>query len=59
MGDKIRRIGQGQAMGDFECQADNYGICILENEKNLKDFRQIKDIIGSGLLEDESIETCY
>lgn len=46
-------------MGDFECQAKNYGICILGNEKNLKVFRQIKNIIGSGLLEDESIETCY
>lgn len=52
MGDKIRRIGWGQAMDDFECQARNLGVYFLENEKNQKDFGQIKDIIRSGLSED-------
>lgn len=39
-------------MDDFECQADNFGIYFLGNEKNLKDFGQIKDIIGHSLSED-------
>lgn len=51
-GDKIRRIGWGQAMDDFECQDKNFGIYFLESERNLKDLGQIKDIIGSVLSED-------
>lgn len=42
MGDKISRIGSGQAIDVFECQAENLRIYFLGNEKNLKDFGQIK-----------------
>ena len=30
---EIRRRGWGQDMDDFECQAENFGICLLGNEK--------------------------
>lgn len=52
MEDKIRRIGWGQAMDNFECQAGNLGVYFLENENNWKDFGQTKDILRSGLWED-------
>jgi len=39
-------------MDDFECQDKSFSIYFLENEKNLKDFEEIKDIIGSALSED-------
>lgn len=42
MGDKYRRIGRGQAMDDFECHAENFGIYFLGNEENLKDFGLVR-----------------
>lgn len=42
MGGKIRRSSCGQDMDDFECQAENFGIYLLGNEKTLKDFGPVR-----------------
>lgn len=42
MGDKYRRIGSGQAMDNFECHAENFGIYFSGNEEYLKDLGQVR-----------------
>lgn len=42
------------SVGWPEYQAENSAIYSLGNEKSIKDFGQLKEIVGTGLSENES-----